>query len=215
MTHNKGVKRNGKKKVNPLHRQPQRAIRLRTNFDGQILNHKTIYSELTASSGNVAARYWCDASSGSGVLGTVGSAIAGNYSQFVYESVVFRWLPSVAPGVAAAGGRGFVAFYDSPEDMVIITGHTNSQMIGDAKGSRNMKSFNVWEPFVYNVPLTRRRKTFSVNLTNSGTAYEHDSSVQGLVVTGFETVGATDTVGRWQVESVVRLLRQNTVSAST
>ncbi len=201
---NKQSRNLSKNKRNPLHRQTQLAMRPKSNFDGQTLNFKNVRSELTAAA-NVLAHLITVSTTAGAASGSIGESIAKNYSEYVYDSLVFRWLPSVGPGVAAAGGRGYVGYTDNAEMMMTYAGATATGTISAVKSHRNMKSFNVWEPFVYSVPLTRRRKTFDTNSTIETTVDVYDRSVQGMVVFGAETVGATDTIGRWQVEGIMTL----------
>jgi hypothetical protein len=139
-------------------------------------------------------------------MGGVGAAVAALYSQYVYESLTFRWLPSVAPGVADAGSQVYIGYLDNPEAMTTFLGLTNAQQISAIQSMKNVKFFNAWEQFTYSVPLTRRRKTFDVNATITDAADVDDRSVQGFIVFCMESLTASTTLGRWSSDSVVKLL---------
>ncbi len=55
------------------------------------------------------------------------------------------------------------------------------------------------------MPLTRRRPWFDVNYTITDDVNVDDRSVQGMLVFAADTVGATDTIGAFQIRSRVTL----------
>lgn len=199
-----GTKR---KRTNPLMRRQTRAVRPRASFDGQFLNHKVIFApDTTSATGTYASGIYVDATATGSCMGTIGAAIANTYSQYVYETCVLRWLPSIGPGSAEAGGRVYVGYVDNPEAIKTYMAATTANQILYIKGNRNMRSFNVWENGVYALPLTRRRKMFDVNNAPTHTLEnDNDRSTQGLFIFAYESVGTSITMGAWQSEVLVKL----------
>jgi hypothetical protein len=201
-----------KKRVNPLHARRKRVPHPKAIFDGQLGHFRFVTTE-TVAAANLAAQFLTiDVAASGSAAGAAGASIANNYSEYVYHKLTLEWIPSVGPGVAAAGGRGYIAYYDNAEQMVVVAGGTAAAGIAANKIARNGKTFNVWERFVYNVPLTRRKKIFDVNNTNNFTVDVVDRSTQGLVNIGFESIGATDALGRWSIVSEIELRGFNNVA---
>jgi len=141
------------------------------------------------------------------VLGSIGAAVANMYSSYVYTSVVMRWLPQVAPGVADAGASIYIGYSDNAEHMVNTASASVATIVAAAKTMKNAKFFNAWEQFTYNVPLTRRRKMFDVNNTPSAprTVDEDDRCVQGIILYGGDGLTASTALGRWVADVVIEL----------
>lgn len=134
------------------------------------------------------------------------NGIVNNYAQYRYLKCVARWLPAVGPGVAAAGGRAYVAYLTNPEHMVSWEGLSVATKVSQITAIRNMRTFNVWEPFQFNVPMTMRRKMFDCNFGETSDVNVYDRSTQGMFISAFETVGATDVVGKWIMEFTIELV---------
>lgn len=208
MTKSRMNKKRTTRKRNPLHFPPRATPRPNvTNFDGQTLNLRTTFSEMTGVANVIASHSYMDVRSGGvSLIGSAGSAIANTYSEYKYNKCSVHWLPSVAPGVAAGGGRVWMAYLDNPEQMLAWTTASNdADRVTAIKTIRNRKSWNAWEQFTYNIPITYRRKKFDVNVTITNSVDILDRSTQGLLVIAAETVGATDTIGRMEVESHITL----------
>lgn len=205
-------RRNGRvapkrRKKNPM---TQRVPRIRLNerntrFDGQFGNFRAVGNTLTAAS-NVAAQVFYIDCTATAAMGQVGSGVAALYSEYVYESCVFRWLPSVSPGVSDGGSQIYIAYFDNPEKMAVVAALSATNAVSAVKAMKNAKFFNAWEQFTYSVPLTRRRKSFDVNVTNSHGADVDDRSVQGMVLIAAESIGATPTLGRFVTDSYVKFM---------
>jgi len=186
-----------------------------TNFDGQTLNMRITFAEISAIANVVATHNYVDVrGGGDAMIGATGAAIANTYSEYKYNKVSVHWLPSVAPGVAAGGGRIWMAYIDNPEQMLSWTTASNdAARLLLIKGIRNRQSFNAWEGHVYNLPLTYRKKKFDVNNTVTNSVDVLDRSTQAMFVYAAETVGATDTVGRIEVTSHITLFGFNTLTS--
>jgi hypothetical protein len=115
----------------------------------------------------------------------------------------------MGPGVTAAGGRIYVAFLDNPEMINVWVAAGSSNSVAYTKGMRTMKSFNAWERFTYNVPLTRRRKMFDVDTTSVTAVNDLERATQGAVITSAESVTALDVLGQWRMKTTVRLMGLN------
>jgi hypothetical protein len=208
MTKSNMTNRKGKRPINPLHRNNlQRAKGPRINFDGTVL-HGQNYTGTSASLLNVASLLLpVDCSNATGgappqLIRGVSAELSGIttfYNEYKYHKLVLRWLPQLAPGVSGAGTRITAAYFDNAEAVATLMTLNSSSLIPVVKATRNAVSWNAWEQFTYNVPLTNRRKTFDVN---TGIAYGSDNvdrSVQGLVVVVFESLNATENLGQFKL----------------
>jgi len=199
-----------KRKSNPLTR-PVQKIKMNMNFDGQIGNFRSVRADIVTAT-NVAAAYMYIDCTSSSAMGSLGSAIANTYSEYVYESLTLSWLPGVAPGVADGGAQVYVAYYDNPEQIAALVAATTADKITAVKSTKNAKFFNAWEKCVYHVPLTRRRKCFDVNLTNARGADVDDRSTQGFVCIVAESPSAAVTLGKFITDTRVKLMRFNNIA---
>lgn len=198
-------------KVNPMtvHR-PMRGIQAK--FDGMFGSFRSVKTSTATSATNTAAEFsYIDCSSTS-AMGSLGSAISNTYSEYVYESLTLTWLPGVSPGVTDGGSQLYIAYYDNVENISTIAANTVAANISAIKATKNAKMWNAWEKFVFHVPLTRRRKTFDVNVNTSHTVDLDDRSVQGLVLWTAESNTASATLGRMVVDSRVKLLSFNNIA---
>lgn len=128
-----------------------------------------------------------------------------NYLEYKYNNLALEWIPEVGPGVAAAGGKVYVAYVDNPEVMNTWIGLTATNALIKIQSLRNVKMFNCWERVTYNAPLTYRRPWFDENYTITDDVDVDDRSVQGMIVFAAETVGATDTIGHFRVKPTITL----------
>lgn len=126
-----------------------------------------------------------------------------NYLEYKYNRCDLEWIPEVGPGVAAAGGKVYVAYIDNPETINTWIGLTAANALLKIQSIRNVKMFNVWERVTYRAPLTYRRPWFDQNTSITDDADVDDRSVQGAIVFAAETVGATDTIGHFRVKSTI------------
>ena len=174
-------------------------------FDGTVICPCSMGSDLTATSSQLAGSISVDAANNTIAMGSGGTTIANNYMEYRYKDLEVEWLPHVAPGVSAGGGRVYVAYLDNPEQITVWLANTVANNVVSIKTIRGVAVFNAWERFTYKPKLTYRRPWFDVNLTTTNTVDILDRSTQGLIVFAAETVGATDVIGTWQCKSRVVL----------
>lgn len=215
---NKTKKSNNKsnrQKVNPLAISRVPRSRMKMNFDGQVL-HGVGYMAPNATLINLATgTYTIDFSNNAGTFGAANQyvqsvgydlvAMSRYFNEYVYTSLQMEWIPNVAPGVADGGSQCYISYIDNAEAILGNYGAGVATQFSAAKNARNSRFFNAWERFVYNVPLTRRRKTFDTNYTFSALVDTFDRSVQGAVCIGLSSVSAAVTLGQWKVHYTAEL----------
>jgi len=181
--------------------------RMRMMFNGQNLV-STSYS-LQSPSGAVTANvgadwYSLDCSSGEGFNRAANDVIK-HYQEYKYNSASIEWLPSVGPSSTEAAGRIFIAYIDNPELIVAFKAASDATRGTMVKQVANVKNFNIWERFLFRVPLTYRRKIFNVDPTIATPSNEEtDRAIQGLVIVTYNTIGGTATsgaLGTWKLMS--------------
>lgn len=160
-------------------------------------------AKVTASSNQLAGSLFVDGRSSGSCAGTPGASIMNNYLEYKYQDVKLEWIPEMGPGVAAAGGKVYIAYIDNPETMNTWIGLTTTNALIKIQSIRNVKMFNAWERVTYHAPLTYRRPWFDENYVITDADDVDDRSVQGMIVFAAETVGATDTIGHWRVKSTI------------
>jgi hypothetical protein len=117
---------------------------------------------------------------------------------------MISWLPTIGPGQAGAGSRITAAYFDNPEVITNLTANASAALVAMVKGNRTAVSWNAWEPYIFHVPLTYRRKMFDVNTTTVYTNVDaNDRGVQGLVVVVTESINASENLGQIKVTSDV------------
>jgi len=211
--------RNGRHKINPLTIQNNPRPKIKYNFDGQMLNGMGFSTPLVSIANGGCAEYYVDCSS------VVGTGIAANsyiqsvsadfntiskyYNEYIFHSLRMDWMPYLSPGVADAGSQIYIDYIDNAEEMAALDGAAVVTVYNVAKTSRNTKFFNAWERFSYNVPLSRRRKTFDVNINTAYTTDIIDRSVQGAVIVGFTSVSAAISLGQWRFTYLLELRTLN------
>lgn len=128
------------------------------------------------------------------------------YQDYKYLQAQVEFLPFFGPSSTEAPGRIYVGYLDSPEMITVWKTASTGQKISFVKGLPGVKIYNVWERFIYNVPLTFRRKWWNVNVNQLAPgAEETERSTQGMVVIGIESIGTAVTVGRWLLRSKTQL----------
>jgi len=210
-------KKYGKHKVNPLTVMKSRP-KVNFHFDGQILNGTGFSVPLVTVSNFAAGIYFVDCSNvqsgGSGLfyqsISKDFSSITDYYNEYFYHSVHCEWMPYISPGIADGGSQIYICYIDNAEEMAGLPGSSIATNFNIAKSSRNMKFFNAWERFSYNVPLSRRRKTFDVNTNTAYTVDVVDRSVQGAVITGLSSSSAAVSLGQWRFTYILELRNLNT-----
>lgn len=152
------------------------------NFDGTYLSGTILLNASALASGLAFDYHLMNCNSTLGIS-RGHSTITDSYENYIYDSVVMEWLPTIGPADTYAGTQMSAAYIDNAEDMFFII---NTATVTTAKNlvQRVAKPFvwNAWERVSWNVPLTRRRKTFAVNTTITETILEMERDCQGLVV---------------------------------
>jgi len=220
--HNRKIKhhdKNGRYKINPMTIKNNPRPKIHYNFDGQMLNGMGFSAPLVTIANGACALYMVDCSS------VIATGIAANsyiqsvsadfntiskyYNEYIFHSLRLDWMPYVAPGVADGGSQLYIDYIDNAEEIANVDGGAVATVYNIAKSSRNTKFFNAWERFSYNVPLTRRRKTFDVNINTTYTVDIIDRSVQGAVVVGVTSSSAALSLGQWRFTYLVELRTLN------
>jgi len=196
---------NNKNKRNPLMRKTQRIPRPRIQFDGTTIRTSFTANDLTTAANIVGTFQYIGAGFAGSACGTAANGIAQLYSQYKFTQMSMQWLPGVAPGVAAGGGRVYISYLDNPEKISNFLALTEANKILAIKSMRNMVSWNVWENKTFNIPLTFRRKSFSVDGTQAVGVDNYERTLQGLVCIGAESVGAADTIGKFVIRTTLVL----------
>lgn len=220
MTKAIGRKKADKRKINPLYRPKPRAMKMNVNFDGQYLNGTHNYFNVTTLLNQATHLLFVDGGTTSSVSGSITKesvpvnldGIVAKYNDYVYESVSLEWMPFVAPGVADGGSQIMISYIDNPEQIVTVNNFaTPASAVSMNALVRNMKTYNAWERFTYNVPLTRRNKEFNVNSTGTVVTDVNavNRSVQGLVVITFQSPSASALLGNFRSRYRIKLLGLN------
>lgn len=170
------------------------------SFDGQTLQATTVTNTLGPAVANIAyLPITADADTAGSVMAGY-SSITSLYSEYKLNWIKFHWLPAVSPGVAAAGGRIYAYTETNPERMVTLLTGSATSAVALTKTARNMHSWNAWERYTYNVPIMMRHRWFDVNTNIAYSADTADRSTQALISIGADTIGATDSLGQFQIE---------------
>ncbi len=182
------VQRNTRK-MNPLYRQIPRAPRPRIAFDGSTYSGLTYTTPGAAVGGVTILLTWIDCSS-NGIL--AGNGPQGLYNEYKFIKASLDYIPTIGPTSAEAGDQITVAYIDNPERMRVYVTATSATQISYIRGIKNARTYNAWERFTYNVPLTNRRKIFDVDQTNNHANDDTlDRSTQGLVAVCIVTATST------------------------
>jgi hypothetical protein len=202
-----------RRKANPLMRRRPGIPRPRVAFDGTNIS-STYYRGASATDGGSIGQYlFVSATSDAlGAASPVGG-ILDAYSEYKFNKLTIEFIPSISPANADAGSRIHIAYLDNPEKMLNWAAFAadssspgKTAMLAGVRGARNCKSFNAWERFTYNVPLTWRRKVFDVDRSNpSGDINIYERAIQGMVIIAIESVTEAVGVGTFRVQSTVHL----------
>ncbi len=177
--------------------------------DRLIYNYQAVFTDSTASA-NIAAGYFpIDIRSSGAIGGAQTNTVGALYNYYVFSKAVCTWLPKCSAGDAVAGGRIYIGYIDNPEDMATFIAAGNSTKLAYVKAIVNHKSWNAWQKVAYRAPLTRRRPFFDVNSTNDDSVSTLDRSTQGMIVYAMESLGATDTLGKWETQIAVKFHGQS------
>jgi len=205
--------KNSSQKMNPLARPKPKIRAPLTNFDGTVITSHWYPGQATTLV-NVGATLMpidlSNTNSGVAPVQLFSAAlnvqpIVSNYQEYYYRKLQIKWLSATAPGVADAGSRITVAYFSNPEVINNLIAAASATVIAAVKTSRSAKSWNAWENFTYNVPLTRRRKFFDQNTNIAYSADTIDRSVQGLVCVVYESISASATLGQVNIVSDIVL----------
>lgn len=214
-TNNANRMTRGERSVNPLYRTVQRRTTPKLNFDGLYLNFTQYFANITTLANQASAIYTVDASSTNSVStpsNTVQCPVTGYtgvtsvYNEYVYEKLAFHWQPFIGPGQAGAGSKLYISYFDNAEDMATLAAANTATVVAAAQGARNCVSWNAWEKFTFNVPLTKRRKSFDVNTTIATSADSYDRCMQGVVAFGINGVNAIEALGQMRITGVIKLI---------
>lgn len=202
-------RRSGTNTNNRLRRR-QRVPRPRVQFDGQLVSGSGLppaSSVSTAATLGTSLMFF-DCSTASNSASQRLSGLTKLYNEFIYESAVIEWIPSVGPNSADASSRMAVAFFYNPEIMQYMINNlaVPANFQPRVEGSQNVKFFSAWERVRFNVPFINRRKMFDVNSTEDQTNVDvNDRSVQAIVATSANSVSAVVNLGSWHVTYKLRL----------
>lgn len=143
------------------------------------------------------------------------AGITARYNEYRYTNLQLHWIPHVAPGVQDAGSPMYVGYLDNPEYMATTFSTAAPADVANVKGIRNMKTFNAWQGWTYNVPLTRRLPWFNVNSNISTFVVETAARcIQGFVIVGAESITAGIDLGAFHLTYDVELRGLQTVLTS-
>lgn len=197
-----------KYKANPIYRNPVVRPRINFSFDGQILNGTGFSAPMGTLVNVAAAVYYVNCSNNISTFPTANkyiqsvaldyNTITKMYNEYKYLTLQCHWLPFVSPGVTEGGSQMYVAYVDNAEEIAALDIATAVNTFNTSKAARNMKFFNAWERFTYNVPLSSRRKTFDTNLNDVIIADTVDRGIQGAVVVGASSTPAATSLGQWR-----------------
>lgn len=211
----KRTKNSRKNATNPLYKPVTRRSSPKVTFDGSYLNFTQYFANITTLANQASAVYTVDCSntnnlalpSNSIQCPAVGyTGVTALYNEYVYEKLTFHWLPFIGPGQAGAGSKCYISYIDNPENMSTIAAANTAAVVSVTQGVRNCISWNAWEKFTYNVPLTKRRKCFDVNTNIAISADGYERSIQGIVSFGINGVNAVEALGQMRVTGVIKLI---------
>jgi hypothetical protein len=211
---NNGIARGAR--LNVVNNPPRSIPRPKVNFDGQFLNGTQFFSRELAVANAVSHVFMLDTStitqvSGAAQVDSMARSlylIPSFYQEFRYTKVQLNWIPHVSPGSNDGGSPCYIGYVDNPEIISNITSGTitTGTILNGVKGLRGMRSFNAWQPFTYNVPLTRRLPWFNVNTNEVATDVNiAERSIQGAIVFGSDTISAAADIGVWRATYTIQL----------
>jgi hypothetical protein len=206
-------------KTNPIYRNPVVRPRINFSFDGQILNGTGFSAPMVTLANIASAVYYVNCSNNISVFPTANkyiqsvaldyNTITKVYNEYKYHTLQCHWLPFVSPGVTDGGSQVYVAYVDNAEEIAALDIATAANTFNTSKAARNMKFFNAWERFTYNVPLSSRRKMFDTNLNDVIIADTVDRGIQGAVVVGSASGPTPVSLGQWRFTYTLELRTLN------
>lgn len=218
---NKLKTKNGssKKKQPPTMSVRKNVPRTKLSFDGTVLHGTEFTRNLVTVANGASMLLFVDCTNLDTVVANKFqqsialdlAAIAGRYTEYRYTSVQLHWIPHVSPGVADAGSPITVGYVDNPELITNVSSALVTADIAAVKGMRNLKSFNAWQGFTYNVPLTRRLPWFNVNTNMVYVVDTIERATQGLVLAVGESLSAAIDLGAFHITYSVELRGLQTV----
>lgn len=194
--------RRSRVKQNPMQRR-EGTPRPMVSFDGTVVD-SAFYTATTPTVLGAAKDYHFVDCSNSLAINRGVSTITGLYNEYKYLQASMEYVPSVGPASADAPGRIHVAYIDNPEKIVsFIAAAAGATALSYVRSCKNVRSYNLWERFTYNVPLTNRRKLFDTNgtMTTTPGVDEIDRCVQGAIIIAIESISAVITVGTYHFRS--------------
>lgn len=200
----------GKRRANPLARTPG-IRRPRISFDGQTIT-STLFTDHSLGAANLVTDWQSlDCSAGEGI-NRAGADVIKHYQDYRYTQAMVEWLPKIGPSSVDAGVRVSLAYIDNPELINAYKAAGAATRVTICRNAANCKTFNLWERYVFRVPLTYRRKWFNVNtVIGSATNNEEtDRSIQGIVCCVIEGIvssagPAAGTLGQYRCTSTTAL----------
>jgi len=188
----------------------------RLNFDGSNVSCTT-YTGVPVTAANVAKGIItvdCDSATNpavtSGAANVVATSVLGLYSEYRYNSCRIEYVPSIGPAGTDAGSRLHIAYIDNAEKMSAFLAAGVAASLNLVRGCRNVRTFNAWERFTYNVPLTWRRKVFDTNTNTAVASVDlYERATQGMVIVAVESISAIVTLGTFKIDSSIRVEQLN------
>lgn len=199
---------------NPLWRPQPRRARPRVNFDGNRLHGKTNMLDSPINSLAPAVKQifpidCCSVASTAVQSVSTNTTIPSNYSEYVYDSVQLEWFPRIGPSHFLAGSQIVGCYLDNPEMVSTSVSETLTSTFNRIRSTKNYFFCNAWERKIFNIPLTRRIKTFNVNTNTAyGDAEMLGRSLQGAVLTVQNNAldpGGSIVLGNWVVSYQLEL----------
>jgi hypothetical protein len=204
-----------KRRTNPMARTVVMK-RPKVNFDGNTLNGDTFSTNVTTGApGYLSYNFSVDCSA----LNTTGvitssyyqRALTNFYSEYWYRSLKVEWLPLVGPADVNAAAQVYMCYLDNAEHIstVVANSVAGSHLVNRdiILADRDNKMWNAWEHVSFNIPLTKRNKTFAVNQSLLFTDMQDvDRSVQGLLATFYQSATSSSVVlGRFRLTYLIEL----------
>jgi len=116
-----------------------------------------------------------------------GAVVLKNYQEYKYKSYRFGFTPAVGTTTA---GTLWIGYYDNPEIMykVLTAAYSDATLLSLAKQSPHSSSAPIWQQQTLNIPMSSRRKRYSVNSTAPSSVAETDLQCHGVVIMATEGV---------------------------
>jgi hypothetical protein len=213
MTKRASANRNAsRRKVNPLYRAPRKIGRPSLGFNGSLLS-SVLFQDHSAGVANLVTDWHGIGTNLGESINRAGADVIKHYQEYKYTKAACEWIPRIGPAGAEAGARVSVAYVDNPELMISYENSTPAQRVAILRSTANCKTYNIWERFTYRVPISFRRKLFTVDTiqpaVGARTAEEYDRAEQGKIMICIENIvaaaPASGTLGQWRFTSTTHL----------